>query len=93
MLASPIRRAVASAESAVASVLKEAATHQEKLDIADGPVFGADVFDFRDGKQVILLTAHHLVVDAVSWSVIAIVGPMFERPRTSSDDQALLRPL
>ncbi|KJZ75845.1 hypothetical protein HIM_04669 [Hirsutella minnesotensis 3608] len=43
---------------------------QESLDICQGPVFACDLFQMPQGRQVILLTAHHLVIDLVSWRII-----------------------
>ncbi|OJJ32580.1 hypothetical protein ASPWEDRAFT_44725 [Aspergillus wentii DTO 134E9] len=47
-----------------------ALSRQEQLDIQRGPVFAADVFHLPSGEQILLVTAHHLVVDLVSWRVI-----------------------
>ena len=41
---------------------------QKSLDITNGPVFAVDYFNIEDG--IILLSAHHLVVDLMSWRVI-----------------------
>ncbi|MCP6763250.1 MAG: amino acid adenylation domain-containing protein, partial [Fischerella sp. CENA71] len=44
---------------------------QASLDIQLGPVFRAQLFDCGiDQPQRLLLVAHHLVVDAVSWSIL-----------------------
>ena len=41
------------------------------LDIQKGPVFSAHVFEMHNGEeQVIFLTAHHLVIDLVSWRIL-----------------------
>ncbi|MGH3849271.1 MAG: condensation domain-containing protein, partial [Pseudonocardiaceae bacterium] len=41
------------------------------LDIVDGPVARAVLFDFGSGQRpLLLLTAHHLVVDGVSWRIL-----------------------
>ncbi|SPO07060.1 uncharacterized protein DNG_09754 [Cephalotrichum gorgonifer] len=42
---------------------------QRSLDLSDGPVFAGDLFSVG-GEQYIFLTAHHLVVDLVSWRII-----------------------
>ncbi|PFH61911.1 hypothetical protein XA68_15784 [Ophiocordyceps unilateralis] len=42
---------------------------QETLDIRTGPVFACDVFDVA-GEQSLVLSAHHLVIDLVSWRII-----------------------
>jgi amino acid adenylation domain-containing protein len=42
---------------------------QRSLSITAGPVFSADLIDTEE-RQSILLVAHHLVVDLVSWTVI-----------------------
>lgn len=43
---------------------------QKSLDITDGCVFGVDVFCGTSNDLSILFTAHHLVVDLVSWRII-----------------------
>ena len=43
---------------------------QETLNILDGPVFAADLFNIAGTDQVLFLVAHHLVVDLVSWRVL-----------------------
>ncbi|KAK2025338.1 acetyl-CoA synthetase-like protein [Colletotrichum zoysiae] len=51
--------------------IKEVAieTHQT-LNISSGPVFAADLFCLKNGCFELVLIAHHLVVDIVSWSII-----------------------
>ncbi|PKY02547.1 acetyl-CoA synthetase-like protein [Aspergillus campestris IBT 28561] len=51
----------------------DAQCRQEELNIERGPVFRIDIYEIRDGprdRQAILFTAHHLVVDFVSWRII-----------------------
>lgn len=43
---------------------------QENLDICQGPVFACDLFNMPEGSQVVLLSAHHLVIDLVSWRIL-----------------------
>ncbi|PSN72225.1 acetyl-CoA synthetase-like protein [Corynespora cassiicola Philippines] len=43
---------------------------QKSLDIIRGPVFAVDLFTIASGGQAIFLTAHHLVIDVVSWKVV-----------------------
>ncbi|KAL8703011.1 MAG: hypothetical protein Q9201_003811 [Fulgogasparrea decipioides] len=43
---------------------------QASLDPVNGPLFSVDLFNADDGSQLLFLTAHHLVVDLVSWRVI-----------------------
>ncbi|GKZ24279.1 nonribosomal peptide synthase [Aspergillus brasiliensis] len=66
----------AMAEHAVDGRLQEIVdSRQTQLDIVEGPVFAADLFT-RFGEQQIeddqtlLLSAHHIVIDLVSWRVI-----------------------
>ncbi|KAF6823353.1 nonribosomal peptide synthase [Colletotrichum musicola] len=44
-------------------------THQS-LNISSGPLFAADLFCLPHGSMELLLVAHHLVVDIVSWSIL-----------------------
>ena len=43
---------------------------QASLDLAQGPVLRATLFDLGEGGQRLLLIAHHLVVDGVSWRIL-----------------------
>jgi amino acid adenylation domain-containing protein/non-ribosomal peptide synthase protein (TIGR01720 family) len=45
-------------------------TSQCSLDISNGPMFAADLFNVEDDGQLLFLTAHHLVIDLVSWRII-----------------------
>ena len=56
----------ASKEDAVPAMSKS----QASLDPVDGPMFAVDLFDVDSGAQLLFMTAHHLVVDLVSWRVI-----------------------
>jgi hypothetical protein len=42
---------------------------QQCLDHEHGPLFAADLFDFDD-NQFAFLTAHHIVIDLVSWRLL-----------------------
>lgn len=47
------------------------ATLQQSLDLADGPLVRAALFQRDDGAPPqLLLIAHHLIVDAVSWRIL-----------------------
>ncbi|KAI9726757.1 MAG: NRPS [Chrysothrix sp. TS-e1954] len=41
-----------------------------QIDITEGPVFLADLIELSEGSQYLVLIAHHLVVDLVSWQII-----------------------
>lgn len=43
---------------------------QTGLDLVSGPVFAVDVFNSPDGAQTLLMSAHHVVMDLVSWRII-----------------------
>ncbi|KAJ8116150.1 hypothetical protein ONZ43_g4503 [Nemania bipapillata] len=43
---------------------------QQLLDITHGPVFAIDYFELDSSNIIVLFTAHHLVVDLVSWRII-----------------------
>jgi amino acid adenylation domain-containing protein/non-ribosomal peptide synthase protein (TIGR01720 family) len=43
---------------------------QRSLDLEHGPLFKAALIDVADGSQRLLLIAHHLIVDAVSWRIL-----------------------
>ena len=46
------------------------ASSQECLDVQNGPLFAADLFNTKSDGQVLFLVGHHLVVDIVSWNNI-----------------------
>ncbi len=43
---------------------------QASLDPVNGPLFVVNLFEMEDGCQLLFMTAHHLVIDLVSWRVI-----------------------
>jgi non-ribosomal peptide synthase protein (TIGR01720 family) len=47
-----------------------AKARQESLSILSGPVFAADVFSIPGEEQSLLLTAHHLIIDLMSWRIV-----------------------
>lgn len=55
---------------------------QESLDIVSGPVFATMLLNTQSGEQILFLTAHHLVIDVVSWRVI--LGDLEESLMSSS---------
>ncbi|WP_437589100.1 non-ribosomal peptide synthase/polyketide synthase [Sorangium sp. So ce1000] len=59
------------AEAQPAALARAAAEHQARLHLSEGPVLCAVLFDLgpeRPGR--LLLVAHHLVIDAVSWRIL-----------------------
>ncbi|KAK4133596.1 non-ribosomal peptide synthetase [Trichocladium antarcticum] len=66
---------------------------QECLDVRRGPLFAAELFSQRVGEQLLFMTAHHLVVDLVSWRVILeemeemLENPLKHDPSTGSDQR------
>lgn len=52
----------------VAKILEHS---QERVNIEEGPIFIADLCNVNDSSQVLVLVAHHLAVDLVSWRIIA----------------------
>jgi amino acid adenylation domain-containing protein/non-ribosomal peptide synthase protein (TIGR01720 family) len=46
------------------------ASSQTSLDVENGPVFTADMFNVAGEGQLLFLVAHHLVIDLVSWRVV-----------------------
>ncbi|TBW56167.1 amino acid adenylation domain-containing protein [Marinobacter halodurans] len=54
-------------ESAMLVTFNEA---HRNLHLSDGPLLRAVLAILPDGRQILMLTAHHLVVDGVSWRVL-----------------------
>jgi hypothetical protein len=50
-------------------MLSKIANTQSSLDIENGPILAADLFN-TNGEQVLFLVANHLCVDMVSWRII-----------------------
>lgn len=59
---------------------------QASLDPFKGPLFAVDLFNIEGGKQLLFMTAHHLVVDLVSWRVILQdVEELLTTPKSAAD--------
>ncbi|KAI0100223.1 acetyl-CoA synthetase-like protein [Nemania sp. FL0031] len=43
---------------------------QSSMDIVNGPVFAVDLFDSIGEAQTVLMSAHHLTMDLVSWRIL-----------------------
>ncbi|KAI1822017.1 acetyl-CoA synthetase-like protein [Xylaria intraflava] len=43
---------------------------QASLDLINGPVFAVDLFDSTTEAQTLLMSAHHIVMDLVSWRIL-----------------------
>ncbi|MBL1266032.1 non-ribosomal peptide synthetase [Candidatus Methylomicrobium oryzae] len=56
------------ADAAAVTALAQQA--QRSLNLAHGPLFKAVAIEVADGSQRLLLIAHHLIVDAVSWRIL-----------------------
>ncbi|KFU81851.1 non-ribosomal peptide synthase domain TIGR01720/amino acid adenylation domain-containing protein [Amycolatopsis lurida] len=53
-----------------AAMHTEAVRAQTSLDVTAGPLWRAVLFTFRDRAPQLFLTAHHLVMDGVSWRIL-----------------------
>ena len=51
-------------------VTEYATDAQASLDITNGPLVAADMYQLAKGVPVLFITAHHLVIDPVSWEVV-----------------------
>lgn len=54
----------------ICEIKATAAGSHQSLDIQRGLVFVADIYTLPNGDQYLILIAHHLVVDLVSWRII-----------------------
>ena len=64
---------------------------QASLDPVNGPLFAMDLFNVDGSGQLLFMTAHHLVVDLVSWRVILQdVEELLTSPTTVLDAQPSL---
>ncbi|EPS29593.1 hypothetical protein PDE_04543 [Penicillium oxalicum 114-2] len=43
---------------------------QAGLDLVNGPVFAVDVFNAANEAQTVLMSAHHVIMDLVSWRIV-----------------------
>ncbi|KFX97278.1 hypothetical protein V490_02860 [Pseudogymnoascus sp. VKM F-3557] len=71
-------------------IAKSGQLRQESLDIEQGPLFAIDLYNIPDNNQIVLLSAHHLVIDLVSWRIIwndieeyVTHGKLLSQPTTS----------
>jgi non-ribosomal peptide synthase protein (TIGR01720 family) len=71
---------------------------QRQLDLAEGPLLRAALFELADDRQRLLLIVHHLAMDGVSWRVLlddlqlayeqlAAAGAITLPPKTTSFQQ------
>lgn len=51
-------------------VIEYASDSQACLDITQGPLMAADLYEMTDGTTVLFITCHHLVIDLVSWRIV-----------------------
>ncbi|KAL9614736.1 MAG: hypothetical protein Q9167_000805 [Letrouitia subvulpina] len=59
---------------------------QASIDPVCGPLFAINLFNLQDGSQLLFMTAHHLVVDLVSWRVILQdVEELLTNPKSVTD--------
>ncbi|KAK2035858.1 acetyl-CoA synthetase-like protein, partial [Colletotrichum somersetense] len=55
-------------ETQISSMVQQ---RQESLDITKGPVFALDYIPIKNGGTILILfTAHHLIIDLVSWRIL-----------------------
>ncbi|CAI4212353.1 unnamed protein product [Parascedosporium putredinis] len=59
----------ASSASGFADATSRIEETQKSLDLVDGPVFAGDLLEIGQ-EQYIFLTAHHMVIDLVSWRIV-----------------------
>ncbi|OGM47600.1 nonribosomal peptide synthase Pes1 [Aspergillus bombycis] len=70
-------------------MLPEIAESQQCLDIQNGPIFAADLFEVRGHEQVLFVVANHLCVDMVSWRIVLQDMQEFIETGTLSSDKPL----
>jgi amino acid adenylation domain-containing protein/non-ribosomal peptide synthase protein (TIGR01720 family) len=46
------------------------AASEDVLDVKNGPLFSADMFNCQNNGQLLFMVAHHLIIDLVSWRII-----------------------
>ena len=75
--------------SIVDEIVPAVVDSQSSINIENGPLFAADLFDLRGGGQVVFLVAHHLVVDLMSWRIILHDLEELLGSRTLTEDKPL----
>ncbi|KAF5719487.1 non-ribosomal peptide synthetase [Fusarium mundagurra] len=71
-------------------LLELVAESQTTLNIIDGPILAADMFEMEDtGHQIVTFVAHHLIVDVVSWNIILEDLERFLSPSTYSPSKSV----
>jgi len=70
-LARTYRFTLHSGKSSLTEINSSVETSQKSLDIEKGPIFTADLFEADEsGSKILVLVAHHLIIDIVSWNII-----------------------
>ena len=60
-----------SGKSSLDEIASSIKTSQKSLNIEKGPIFAASLFESdQSGSKVLVLVAHHLIIDIVSWNII-----------------------
>ena len=60
-----------SGKASLEEITSSIKTSQESLNIERGPIFAANLFESdQSGSKVLVLVAHHLIIDIVSWNII-----------------------
>ena len=63
---------------------------QRSLNIEEGPLFSATLFNVQGHEQILSMVAHHLVIDAMSWRIIlANLEDLLESKSLASLDRPL----
>lgn len=70
-------------------MLPEIAESQQCLDIQNGPIFAADLFEVRSHEQILFVVANHLCVDMVSWRIVLQDMQEFIETGSLSSDKPL----
>ena len=66
------------------------ANSQASLDIVNGPIFAADLFDVEENDQLLFMVGHHLVIDLVSWrNILEELEDLLLHPNNVSHDKPL----
>lgn len=59
---------------------------QTSIDPVNGPLLGVNLFHIESGYQLLFMTAHHLVVDLVSWRVLLQdIEELLISPKSAAD--------
>lgn len=58
--------------TAISETMQLMTAAQMSLDVEHGPMLAVDLYNVKDGGQILFVSAHHLIMDLFSWRVLLV---------------------